>query len=106
MAKQKQQASKQQPASPPRRFPLWAGVAGIVLVVSAAIFWFAWGARPTAPYTPEVTGGPSAQLDQTVFDYGDVKLGTTIKTLFRVKNVGDAQLAFQGVPRIEVREGC
>jgi hypothetical protein len=26
--------------------------------------------------------------------------------VFRVKNVGDAQLAFQGVPRVEVLEGC
>ena len=41
-----------------------------------------------------------------MFDYGDVKLGKTIKTQFHVKNVGDTQLVFAGEPRVEVLEGC
>jgi hypothetical protein len=85
---------------------LWFGIIGIVLVAGVLTAWLAQGRQATVEYVPEVTGGPSAAIDQTVIDYGEVKLGTTIKTVFRVKNVGDAQLAFQGVPRVEVLEGC
>jgi hypothetical protein len=77
----------------------------VTLLVVVGIFW-AVRSAPDTGYTPEVTGGPSAVIDQTVFDYGDVKLGTTVKTQFRVKNVGDAQLAFRGEPRVQVLEGC
>ena len=53
-----------------------------------------------------MTGQPSALIDRTNFDYGDVKLGSTIQTVFNVKNVGDKDLVFQGEPRVEVIEGC
>ena len=53
-----------------------------------------------------MTGQPSASIDKTNFDYGDVKLGNTIQTVFNVKNVGDKDLVFQGEPRVEVLEGC
>jgi hypothetical protein len=95
-----------QPATPSRRLPLWVGIVGIALVVGAALLWLVSGRQASSEYMPEVTGGPSGRIDQAYFDYGDVKLGTTIKTVFRVRNVGDAQLAFQGAPRIEVLEGC
>ena len=99
-----QQTGPAKPTRPPWLWPALAAAA--VLVIVAALVWLVQGGQVGAGYTPEVTGGPSAQIDQTVFDYGDVKLGTTIKTVFRVKNVGDAQLAFRSNPRVEVLEGC
>ena len=99
---------KQTPSRPPAsssRQLWWGGGIILALLAVAAATWLLLG-RQAAEYTPEVTGGPSASIDQTVFDYGDVKLGTTIKTVFRVKNVGDAQLAFTSNPRVEVLEGC
>lgn len=92
------------PTSPAWLWPIIAGAAALVVV--AALVWLVQTRFSGPTYTPEVTGGPSAKIDQTVFDYGDVKLGTTIKTVFRVKNVGDAQLAFRSNPTIEVLEGC
>lgn len=90
-----------------RRAWLWPAVLGAAaLVVVGGLIWLFLGRQAQTPATPEVTGGPSAAIDQTLYDYGDVKLGTTIKTQIRVKNVGDAQLAFRGDPRVEVREGC
>ena len=62
--------------------------------------------RHGATFASCAAGGPSAQIEQTMFDYGDVKLGQTIKTQIPVKNVGDTQLAFAGEPRVEVVEGC
>ena len=100
----RKQTPSRPPASSSRRL-WWAGGIGLALLAVAAAAWLLLG-RQAAEYTPEVTGGPSASIDQTVFDYGDVKLGTTIKTVFRVKNVGDAQLAFTSNPRVEVLEGC
>ena len=103
----KQTPNNRQPVSSSRRL-WWAGGIGLALLALAAVAAAAWLllGRQAVEYTPEVTGGPSAQIDQTYFDYGDVKLGTTIKTVFRVKNVGDAQLAFRSNPRVEVLEGC
>jgi hypothetical protein len=95
-----------QPASSLRRLLRWASIICVALLACVVILWLMQDRQAAVEYVPEVTGGPSAAIDQTLFDYGDVKLGTTIKTVFRVKNVGDAQLAFQGVPRIEVLEGC
>ena len=86
---------------------LWAAfIGGAAVLVVAALALALQGRQATASYAPEVTGGPSAQIEQTMFDYGDVKLGQTVETQIRVKNVGDTQLAFAGEPRVEVREGC
>ena len=93
--------------SPQKRSRLWAAFIGAaaILVVAALMLAFQ-GRQATASYTPKVTGAPSAQIEQTMFDYGDVKLGQTVKTQIRVKNLGDTQLAFAGEPRVEVVEGC
>ena len=90
-----------------KRSWLWAAFIGAAaLLVVAALALALQGRQATASYTPEVTGGPSAEIEQTMFDYGDVKLGETVKTQIHVKNVGDTQLAFAGEPRVEVVEGC
>jgi hypothetical protein len=107
MTNKNQRATKNnQPASPSRRSLLWIGIIGVALIASAIVLSILQGQPATVEDIPEVTGGPSAAIDQTVFDYGDVKLGTTVKTVFRIKNVGNAQLAFRGAPRVEVLEGC
>jgi len=86
---------------------VWAAFIGsAAILVVAALALALQGRQSTTSYTPQVTGGPSAQIEQTMFDYGDVKLGQTIKTQIAVKNVGDTQLAFAGEPRVEVVEGC
>jgi hypothetical protein len=58
-------------------------------------------------FEPEVTGAPQvAVLPQDAIDYGDVKLGTTVNTEFKVRNVGDKPLVVIGEPQVEVIEGC
>lgn len=104
-SKKRRVAHPQEPA--PNRSWLWAAVIGAAALLGVAALALALqGRQSTASYTPEVAGGPSAQLEQTMFDYGDVKLGQTIKTEIPIKNVGDTQLAFAGEPRVEVVEGC
>jgi hypothetical protein len=105
----KQRRAARQPQEAPSGRPVWlwgALIGAIVLVTAGGLGWLFQGRQASTASTPQVTGGPSAAIDQAMFDYGDVKLGTTIKAQFRVKNVGDQQLAFTGAPRVEVREGC
>lgn len=76
------------------------------LAVVGLIFWFTLGQETAGDFAPEVTGQPKAVISQADFDYGDVKLGTTIETVFRVKNTGDQPLVFLREPDVEVLEGC
>lgn len=75
-----------------------------IVVIGAGLWWGQNGAEKT--FVPQVTGRPQATIDQATFDYGNVKLGTTIQTMFRVKNTGDQTLAFLRDPQVEVVEGC
>ena len=86
---------------------LLIGAAAVILAgITGFIVWRQAADQPPADFTPAVTGGPSAKVSQTAFDYGDVKLGTTITTQFDIENVGDSQLVIAEAPRVEVREGC
>lgn len=86
---------------------LWPVVIGVVAVIAiAGAIWLAQEQPKAVTSTPAVAGQPGALIDEMSFDYGDVKLGSTIQTVFHVKNVGDKALTFQGEPRVEVREGC
>ena len=57
-------------------------------------------------FTPAVNGGPRVEVPQDYVDYGEVKLGEFIKTVFEVRNVGDQTLTILGEPRVELIEGC
>ncbi len=94
----------QKAARPEWLLPAMLAVAALAVV--ALVIWLAQGRQTTVTSAPEVTGQPRAAINQTQFDYGDVKLGTTIETVFRVKNVGDKALVFQREPEVEVVEGC
>jgi hypothetical protein len=92
---------------------IWAAIAGGVVLVIAAIALFARGNDSGGEKTfdpnfePTVTGAPAvAVLPQDVIDYGDVKLGSTINTVFKVRNVGDQPLMVLGEPQVELAQGC
>lgn len=85
---------------------LWAIAGVLILAVLGAAMWFVQSQEKKVAFTPAVTGQPKASLDQVAFDYGDVQLGKTIETVFRVKNTGDRDLSILGEPRVEVVEGC
>ena len=81
--KQKRPTKSVRPGEEQRRVPAWPfflGAAALVAVVT--IFLLVQSRQAATSYTPEVTGGPSAVIDPPQFDYGDVKLGKTIKTQY------------------------
>lgn len=90
----------------PKKFAplIVAGVGGLILAVAALVL--ATGKSSPDGYVPEYTGGARLALNQDTFDYGDVKLNTTITTDVEISNVGDAPLRITGTPQVQVLEGC
>lgn len=102
MTKKRIQKQSQKPSS--RSHRIWI-VAGVLLFSIGGIFvWSGLGGKKTV--APQVTGAPSLVVDQTTIDEGDVKLGQTIRSAFRLQNVGDQPLQILGEPQVEVVEGC
>lgn len=109
-------SSKPQPAQTGR--PGWLaavllGLAGVALV--SALVWLAQrnatepaqnAPAQAAPSDSSTANGPRIGVDQDRFDYGDVKLNTTIETAIHVKNIGSEALALDSSPVVEVVEGC
>jgi hypothetical protein len=95
---------KKQQATPQRL--IWIGaVIGVLLLVAGGIMlWNGLGKATTIPL--QVTGAPRLAVDQTTIDEGDVKLNKTIRSAFRIQNVGDQPLQILGEPQVEVVEGC
>lgn len=81
-------------------------VAGILLLVVGSFILFGDDNNIPDNFVPEVTGSPRVAVAQEVVDYGDVKLNTTVQTVFEVQNVGDESLSILGEPRVELVEGC
>lgn len=112
MAQAKQSRRKKRGAN---NKTMWmgAGVAGAVVVIIAALALLSRQDKSSGQKTfdpnfePEVSGAPRVEvLPQDVIDYGDVKLGSTINTVFNVRNVGDEPLVVLGEPQVELVEGC
>lgn len=85
------------------RWPLAAALAGVLLITAALLLA---GKGDAADYTAKVKGQPAIEVDQKEVDYGDVKLGSMIKTSVRVTNVGDQPLRFSSRPYVELIDGC
>jgi len=85
---------------------VWAAIAGAVLLVVGGLVLLFGGNDSPAGFTPEVTGAPSLKADRMQIDEGDVKLGVTKRTVFRLTNVGDKSLELMGEPQVQVVEGC
>ena len=101
---------KRTKAPPKRQFPwLWVIMGGAVLLVigGLSLLWPSSNSGVvTLDVTPEVTGAPRLAVDQEVIDEGYIKLNNTIRTTFRLRNVGDEPLDVMGEPQVELAEGC
>lgn len=108
MSKRRSIQRKTAPPPPQPQRPRWfvpAILIGLGVLLSAVAFLLIRDSQQE-PFEPEVTGKPKAVLDQTFFDYGDVRFNTPVETVFRVKNVGDQPLKILGEPQVQVVEGC
>jgi hypothetical protein len=95
-------------APPAAKRPAWlipAALVGLGAVLIAIALLLIQGGQQKAS-SPQVTGKPSAEIDRTMFDYGDVRVDTPVETMFRVKNVGDQPLTILQEPQVELVQGC
>jgi len=102
--KQKVLRKQQQPKSTTRFTWLWTALVAFVFVGIGLFVWYRVDRQPTPK--PQVTGAPHLAVAQTMIDEGEVKLGKTIQSAFRLQNVGDQALQIEDDPQVEVVEGC
>jgi hypothetical protein len=89
--------------TPPRRLRwLWIS-GGLLAVIGLAVYALA---SREPPFTPEVTGEPRAQVEQTAIDHGTLQFETWVTSVFNIRNTGDQPLLILGEPLVEVVEGC
>jgi hypothetical protein len=101
-------ANHRKPHNAPPARPRWL-LPGALLSVGlllAAIAFLLIRASQQEPYTPEVSGAPNAELDQTVMDYGDVPFNKPVEAIFNIRNTGDQPLQILGEARVELLQGC
>ncbi len=101
-AKKKQERRKPRAAA---GFPWWIILAGIAALAAGLILALTNAGRE-AEFIPQVNGAPALAVDQELVDYGDVRLGTPVTTVFQVTNLGSQDLRFSKKPYVEIREGC
>ncbi|HIQ06054.1 MAG TPA: hypothetical protein EYH31_10295 [Anaerolineae bacterium] len=77
----------------------------VLLIGGGALFW-SWPTGGEIDVTPQVRGAPRVEVLEEVMDYGDVRVNTPIRTVFRVRNVGDQPLRILGEPQVELVQGC
>jgi cell division septal protein FtsQ len=87
-------------------WPLAMLVAGILVLILAAVFAFSQSSKSKPKAAIEVTGSPSLKVDKETVDLGNKRLGQQVKVSFQLTNVGDQPLRFTSAPTIEVKEGC
>jgi hypothetical protein len=74
--------------------------AAVFLIVTGLSYILILGSN-----TPE-TGTPKLVADKTEVDEGYQKLGATVRTVFKLRNEGDATLRVLGEPQVKAVEGC
>ena len=92
--------SRMQP--PPRR-PRWRWAAlGVVVLVAlgAGAFWWLSEAQDTPG------GRPRLVLDREVVDLGKLPFEKPARVVFTLTNAGNSSLRLDGVPRVQLLQGC
>lgn len=84
----------------------WLGGLAVVIMIVLGLVLFTRDDGIPDDFVPEVIGAPRVAVAQDTFDYGDVKNGTTVETVFEVQNVGDENLSIMQTPQVEVVQGC
>lgn len=88
--------------------PIWIAlvVIGTVLTAITALLLTRSSDGIPDDFVPQVEGAPKVAVSEERIDYGDVKLNSTVETVFQVSNVGDETLFVLGEPQVELLQGC
>ena len=86
------------------RVPIGLSFLAVLLIGGATLLWQTNSHGSVSP--PEVRGMPRVAVTPETIDYGDVKLDTSIRSVFHVSNIGDEPLQILGEPEVELIRGC
>ena len=94
----------------PRLQPVWLAIIGTALLGGLVLLIVGLinrsGGNTDPNFKAEVSGAPRVAVAQDTVDHGNVKLGTTVESDYKIRNVGDKDLVILGEPQVEVVEGC
>lgn len=79
-------------------------IVGVIVVVGIGLAVIT--SQNSAPYVPEVTGAPHAEVSTTLIDHGDLQMEEFAESIFRIRNTGDQPLRILEEPRVELVQGC
>jgi hypothetical protein len=88
---------------PRRQFPLVWLFGGAVLLILAGIGVWVWS---TTIEVGSGNTGPRLSVNAEKLDFGDVKLGKTVRAEFVLTNTGDRTLTLDSSTPVRVVEGC
>src|SRR5690349_2131790 len=93
----KQRKGKVQKTTAPKIQPLWLAIIGVALVGGVLLLIVSLinrsGSSASDPnFKAQVAGAPRVAVEQDKVDHGNVKLGTTVESDFKIRNVGDQDL--------------
>jgi hypothetical protein len=99
---------KAKAAPPPQRntLAIVAGGALIVIIIGVVLLALAGRGSSGTSVPAQVTGKPKLAVDREQIDFGKVPLDKPVKATFVLSNIGDQPLALQGIPVVEVKQGC
>ena len=102
MAKKSRKNRKVAQDSAQRPYWLWVVVAAAVLLVvgGLSMLLISGDSNTTSGGTPKLV------VDQTEIDEGYVKLNTSVRTSFTIRNEGDGLLRVLDEPQVQLVEGC
>src|SRR3954470_18894925 len=95
-----------QARSKPAKRLLWIGGLAVIALIAAVLLSQNRVSSEQAVWPTSVSGAPRVALAQELFDYGTVHYGKTVQTVFKMRNIGDQDLVINGIPQVEVAEGC
>jgi hypothetical protein len=79
-------------------------IGGAFVLIIVGVFTLLRGSGSTRAI--EVTGQPKLAVNQDKIDIGKQPLGKTVSVAFELSNVGDKPLQLEGIPKVEVKQGC
>lgn len=109
-AKGKPRSRRTQVQKSAPRWGIVAIVVGLTLAGLAGLWYLTRSSEPATASNPGSNGptaeGPRLALNEDYFDFGNMKLEQWARREFRLRNVGNQPLMLQGIPTVEVVEGC
>ncbi len=94
------------PKQPPLAIMLSVIAVAVIALIGFILISQNTASSAQANVPADVKGAPHLVVDQDSIDLGDIALGRTVETQFKVRNTGDQDLIITNKPHVQVVQGC